>query len=106
MIKFYNSKKILAIEINGHFKSSVCNMISSLTQFSQWVCPKMFVSFDEAKTFILAKRRSEKLYVKKLIAFLTSFFNQNNIQFECIQIKKLFFKLKKDKLEFVIKETN
>lgn len=104
MIKFYNCRKLLAIEINGHYRQDICNMISSITQFSQWVLPDLFVSFQEGKTFILARTRKEIKFIKKVVSFLVAFFEQNGLYYENVVTNKFHLKMYKDKVEFFIGE--
>lgn len=101
MIKFYKCKRFLAIEIQGHFKQDICNTISIITQFSQWVLPKMFVNFSKGYTFILAKNKKEKNLINKVILFFCDYFSQNNIKYEYIKNKKIYLKLNRTKLKFI-----
>ena len=100
MIKFFKSKKSIVIYINGHYKSEICNFISTLTQFSQFVMPKMFVHFERGETVIFAKNRNEYKFVDSLIKYLSKYLDQNNICYEVSKIKSNEVKIKNGVLNF------
>lgn len=102
MIKFYDCKKIVVINICGHYQENICNFLSILTQFVQFIFPKMFVSFMDDRTFIIAKKHKEKIFLRKLVKYIITYLNENKINFDFYKIKKYYLKMNGNSLIFEV----
>jgi len=58
------------LNIAGHIKSDICNALSAVTQSSQWLFPKAFVSYGDGNTTVIVDDTEEIKFFGRLCDFI------------------------------------